>query len=244
VIEDVAGVEQTRELVVGRSGHERHVRVSAVRDGVVQSAGHDGPVGVRAGQQPVWQHLVHVAEDVRRRRCGTKSVTSTTSSRANARPSYQGLAGDPEMKPPPWIHTTTGSAASGSSSASSRVRKFGVGARDLSWDRKDCRSDSWCTRPADGDVVEHRSPVDPAGDGVDGHGVDGHGVDGGVLGAFREGVLRAAQLRRVVQVVPRSPDRAKAFDPTTFTKNRKRLPDAEIADRFFEAVVRRAKLRR
>jgi transposase len=37
---------------------------------------------------------------------------------------------------------------------------------------------------------------------------------------------------------------AKAFDPTTFTKNRKRLLDAEIADRFFEAVVRQAKLRR
>ncbi len=37
---------------------------------------------------------------------------------------------------------------------------------------------------------------------------------------------------------------AKAFDPTTFTKNRKRLRDAEIADRFFETVVRQAKLRR
>jgi len=37
---------------------------------------------------------------------------------------------------------------------------------------------------------------------------------------------------------------ARAFDPTTFTKNRKRLLDAEIADRFFEAVVRQAKLRR
>lgn len=37
---------------------------------------------------------------------------------------------------------------------------------------------------------------------------------------------------------------AKAFDPTTFTKNRKRLLDAEIADRFFETVVRQAKLRR
>lgn len=37
---------------------------------------------------------------------------------------------------------------------------------------------------------------------------------------------------------------AKAFDPTTFTKNRQRLLDAEIADRFFAAVVRQAKLRR
>lgn len=36
----------------------------------------------------------------------------------------------------------------------------------------------------------------------------------------------------------------KAFDPTTFTKNRQRLLDHEIADRFFEAVVRQAKLRR
>ncbi len=37
---------------------------------------------------------------------------------------------------------------------------------------------------------------------------------------------------------------AKAFDPTTFTKNRNRLLDAEIADRFFAAVVRQAQLRR
>jgi len=37
---------------------------------------------------------------------------------------------------------------------------------------------------------------------------------------------------------------AKAFDPTTFTKNRDRLLDAEIADRFFAAVVRQAQLRR
>ena len=37
---------------------------------------------------------------------------------------------------------------------------------------------------------------------------------------------------------------AKAFDPTTFTKNRERLLDHEIADRFFAAVVRQAKLRR
>ena len=37
---------------------------------------------------------------------------------------------------------------------------------------------------------------------------------------------------------------AKAFDPTTFTKNRDRLLQAEIADRFFAAVVGQAKLRR
>jgi transposase len=37
---------------------------------------------------------------------------------------------------------------------------------------------------------------------------------------------------------------AKAFDATTFTKNRDRLLDAEVADRFFAAVVRQAKLRR
>lgn len=37
---------------------------------------------------------------------------------------------------------------------------------------------------------------------------------------------------------------AKAFDPTTFTKNRDRLLQAEIADRFFAAVVRQAQLRR
>ena len=37
---------------------------------------------------------------------------------------------------------------------------------------------------------------------------------------------------------------AKAFDPTTFTKNRDRLLAAEVADRFFAAVVRQAKLRR
>src|SRR5215210_8645436 len=37
---------------------------------------------------------------------------------------------------------------------------------------------------------------------------------------------------------------AKAFDPTTFTKNRDRLLEADIAGRFFAAVVRQAKLRR
>lgn len=37
---------------------------------------------------------------------------------------------------------------------------------------------------------------------------------------------------------------ARAFDPTTFTKNRNRLLDNEIADRFFAAVVAQAKLRR
>jgi transposase len=37
---------------------------------------------------------------------------------------------------------------------------------------------------------------------------------------------------------------AKAFDATTFSKNRQRLLDHEIADRFFAAVVTQAKLRR
>lgn len=37
---------------------------------------------------------------------------------------------------------------------------------------------------------------------------------------------------------------AKAFDPSTFTKNRTRLLEAEVADRFFAAVVRQAQLRR
>jgi transposase len=37
---------------------------------------------------------------------------------------------------------------------------------------------------------------------------------------------------------------AKAFDATTFTKNRQRLLNHEIADRFFAAVVAQAKLRR
>lgn len=37
---------------------------------------------------------------------------------------------------------------------------------------------------------------------------------------------------------------ARSFDPTTFTKNRNRLLEAEIADRFFAAVVKQAKLRR
>jgi transposase len=40
------------------------------------------------------------------------------------------------------------------------------------------------------------------------------------------------------------PVEAQAFDATTFTKNRERLLDHEIADRFFAAVVRQAKLRR
>ena len=37
---------------------------------------------------------------------------------------------------------------------------------------------------------------------------------------------------------------AKAFDATTFTRNRERFLDDAIADRFFEAVVRQAQLRR
>src|SRR5659263_724139 len=39
-------------------------------------------------------------------------VTVTTPSRLNANPSYQGLAGEPALYPPPWIHTNTGSPAS------------------------------------------------------------------------------------------------------------------------------------
>jgi hypothetical protein len=35
-----------------------------------------------------------------------------------------------------------------------------------------------------------------------------------------------------------------AFDATTFTKNRQRLLDHEVADAFFAAVVRQAELRR
>src|SRR5215813_11096936 len=37
---------------------------------------------------------------------------------------------------------------------------------------------------------------------------------------------------------------ARAFDATTFTKNRERLLGHEVADRFFAAVVGQAKLRR
>ena len=37
---------------------------------------------------------------------------------------------------------------------------------------------------------------------------------------------------------------AKAFDPTTFTKNRQRLLDHDVAGEFFAAVVTQAKLRR
>jgi len=40
------------------------------------------------------------------------------------------------------------------------------------------------------------------------------------------------------------PIEEQAFDATTFTKNRERLLEAEIADRFFAAVVAQAKLRR
>ena len=35
-------------------------------------------------------------------------LTSTTSSRAKGRPSYQGVEPEPMMKAPPWIHTITG----------------------------------------------------------------------------------------------------------------------------------------
>jgi transposase len=40
------------------------------------------------------------------------------------------------------------------------------------------------------------------------------------------------------------PIEAPAFDPTTFTKNRERLLEHEVVDRFFAAVVRQARLRR
>ena len=40
------------------------------------------------------------------------------------------------------------------------------------------------------------------------------------------------------------PVNARGFDPSTFSKNRDRLLGAEIADRFFAAVVDQAKLRR
>src|SRR4051812_14642901 len=38
-------------------------------------------------------------------------LTRTTPSRANASPRYHGLALQPAMKPPPWIHTSTGKDA-------------------------------------------------------------------------------------------------------------------------------------
>ena len=38
--------------------------------------------------------------------------------------------------------------------------------------------------------------------------------------------------------------RRPAFDATTFTKNRKRLLEHEVADEFFAVVVRQAKLRK
>ena len=37
---------------------------------------------------------------------------------------------------------------------------------------------------------------------------------------------------------------AKAFDPTSFTKNRNRLLEADIADQFFAGVVKQATRRR
>src|SRR5690606_1903623 len=43
-----------------------------------------------------------------------ETVTVTTPSRLNERPSYHGLAGDPATNPPPWIHTSTGNRACGS----------------------------------------------------------------------------------------------------------------------------------
>ena len=40
-------------------------------------------------------------------------LTVTTPFRLNETPSYQGLAGEPAMKPPPWIQTSTGRPSSG-----------------------------------------------------------------------------------------------------------------------------------
>ncbi|MGC0369483.1 hypothetical protein RKD05_001735 [Microbacterium sp. SLBN-111] len=53
-------------------------------------------------------------------------MTVTAPSRANASPSYQRLAGDPETKPPPCIHTSTGRVASGVASAGAKTLTFSV----------------------------------------------------------------------------------------------------------------------
>jgi transposase len=57
-------------------------------------------------------------------------------------------------------------------------------------------------------------------------------------------VLRAAQLQPAVKWFLDMRIDQPAFDATTFTKNRRRLLDAEVADAFFAAVVDQAKLRR
>ncbi len=52
--------------------------------------------------------------------------TVTTPSRLNERPSYQGLAGEPAKKPPPWIQTSTGRAASVSPGTGVKTFTFSV----------------------------------------------------------------------------------------------------------------------
>ena len=80
----------------------------------------------------------------------------------------------------------------------------------------------------------------PARDAVE---VDG--VDGDVLDPLRAGVLRTPELRPVVQVVP-----GHAHRPAGVRRDRRSRRTAsgcwsiEVADEFFAAVVRQAKLRR
>src|SRR5215831_16792462 len=53
-------------------------------------------------------------------------VTTTTPSRLNERPSYQGLTGEPAAKPPPWIQTMTGRRRPGSPGAGVKTLTFSV----------------------------------------------------------------------------------------------------------------------
>jgi hypothetical protein len=71
----------------------------------------------------------------------------------------------------------------------------------------------------------------------------GDGVDGDVLdpfGAFCERLNFGLLFKWFLDL----PIDAKAFDASTFSKNRRRLLDHEIADQFFALVVTQAKLRR
>ena len=74
--------------------------------------------------------------------------------------------------------------------------------------------------------------------------VEVDGVDGVVLDPFGAGVLRTLDYDLLFKWFLDMRIDQPAFDATVFTKNRKRILEHEVADEFFAAVVRQAKLRR
>ena len=74
------------------------------------------------------------------------------------------------------------------------------------------------------DVCRARPPIDPTRAPA-----QGEPADRALLGAQRTPVLRAPAVRPALQVVPRPQHREPSFDASTFSKNRERLLQHEVA---------------